>query len=243
MQSNLTYMVFKLDTCESKHFWGHQKCTFQSWICTFMRCGHFTYDFWIWLKVTSPSSTASDLNDGRISLEIPSFCSEFFFQNIKIRWFYPLAYWFQGLSGFKNLSGLNDLNRHHNITGLNYLKSFFGLKKSKAAFTLINGWFPCHQEPQQPQWPQQPLWPPWPQQSHIIKNLNEHDVNINLATKWPTLVSQCGMNHQKNPLLYGLFATPDVRGCGGQGWYFQPNPRVTSQMSASHECTDAVFMS
>ena len=66
-----------------------------------MRCGHLTYDPWIWLKVTSPSSTASDLNDGRISLEIPSFCSEiFFFQNIKIRWFYPLAYWFQGLKWF-----------------------------------------------------------------------------------------------------------------------------------------------
>ena len=32
------------------------------------------------------------------------------------------------------------------------------------------------------------------------------------------------------------------RGCGGQGCYFQPNPRVISQMSASHECTDTVFM-
>ena len=29
---------------------------------------------------------------------------------------------------------------------------------------------------------------------------------------------------------------------GGHGCYFQPNPRVISQMSASHECTDTVFM-
>ena len=31
-------------------------------------------------------------------------------------------------------------------------------------------------------------------------------------------------------------------GCGGQRYYFQPNPRVISQISASHECTDPVFM-
>ena len=41
-----------------------------------MRCGHLTYDPWIWLKVTSMASPASDLNNGRISLEIPSFYSE-----------------------------------------------------------------------------------------------------------------------------------------------------------------------
>ena len=29
-------------------------------ICTFMRCGHLTYDPWIWLKVTSMASTASN---------------------------------------------------------------------------------------------------------------------------------------------------------------------------------------
>jgi hypothetical protein len=45
----------------------------------------------------------------------------------------------KGLSGFKNLSGLNNLNRHDNITGLNDLNSLFGLKKSKAAYTLITG--------------------------------------------------------------------------------------------------------
>ena len=44
-----------------------------------MRFGHLTYDPWIWLKITSLSSTVSVLNDGRISLDIPSFCSEIFF--------------------------------------------------------------------------------------------------------------------------------------------------------------------
>ena len=34
--------------------------------------------------------------------------------------------------------------------------------------------------------------------------------------------------------------TLSLGGCGGQGCYFQPNPRVISQMSASHECTDTV---
>ena len=29
-------------------------------ICTFMRCGHLTYDPWIWLKDTSMASTASN---------------------------------------------------------------------------------------------------------------------------------------------------------------------------------------
>ena len=72
-------------------------------ICTFMRCGNLTYDTYIWLKITSLSSTASVLNYGRISLELPSFCSEIcFFQNIKIRWFQPLAYWYQGPKWFWN---------------------------------------------------------------------------------------------------------------------------------------------
>ena len=29
-------------------------------ICTFMRCGHLTYDPWIWFKITSMASTASN---------------------------------------------------------------------------------------------------------------------------------------------------------------------------------------
>ena len=70
---------------------------------------------------------------------------------------------------------------------------------------LLSGWFPCHQEPQQPQrpqWPQWPRWPQWPQQPHFIKKLTEHDVAINLATKWPILVSQCGMDQQKSTILW-----------------------------------------
>ena len=31
-------------------------------------------------------------------------------------------------------------------------------------------------------------------------------------------------------------------GCGVQGCYFQPNPRVISQIFASPECTDSVCM-
>ena len=73
------------------------------------------------------------------------------------------------------------------------------------ACTFHIEWFPWHLEPQQPQWPQwppQPQRPQWPQQPHIIKTLTEHDVAINLATKWPTLVSQCGMNQQKSTILW-----------------------------------------
>ena len=45
----------------------------------FISNGHLAYDPWIWLKVTSLSSTTSVLKDGRISLEISSFYSKFFF--------------------------------------------------------------------------------------------------------------------------------------------------------------------
>ena len=78
-------------------------------------------------------------------------------------------------------------------------------KKSKSACTLFTGWFPCHQEPNQPQWPQQPQrpqWPQWPKQPNFIKTLTEHDVAINLTTKWHILVSQCGMDHQKSTILW-----------------------------------------
>ena len=45
------------------------------------------------------------------------------------------------------------------------------------------------------------------------------------------------MNHQKSTILW-IFGTFSVGGCGGHACYFQPNPRVISQNSASHECTD-----
>ena len=53
--------------------------------------------------------------------------------------------------------------------------------------------------------------------------------------------SQCGIDHQKSHILW-IFGTLSVGGCGGHGCYFQPNPRVISQNSASHECTDTGFM-
>ena len=45
-------------------------------------------------------------------------------------------------------------------------------------------------------------WSQWPQQPNIIKTPTEHDATINLATKWPILVSQCGMNQQKFIILW-----------------------------------------
>ena len=43
-----------------------------------------------------------------------------------------------------------------------------------------------------------------------------------LVTKWPILVSQCGLDHQKSSILL-IFGTLSVGGCGGQGCYFYPN--------------------
>ena len=76
--------------------------------------------------------------------------------------------------------------------------------------------------------------------SFHIKNF-QHDVAINLATKWPILDSLCGMDHQKYSILL-ISGTLSVGGCGGHGCYFQPNLRVISQISASQKCTDYVFM-
>jgi hypothetical protein len=108
-------------------------------ICVFIGNGHLTIDPWIWLKVTSLSSTASVLNDARISLEIPSFCSKIcFFKTLKQGDFSHYLIDYKDQIGSENLSGLNNLNRHDKITGLNDLNSLFGLKKSKPACTLHN---------------------------------------------------------------------------------------------------------
>jgi hypothetical protein len=40
-----------------------------------------------------------------------------------------------------------------------------------------------------------------------------------LAPKWPVLVSQCGMEHQK-PIILMVFGNLSVGGCGGHGSYF-----------------------
>ena len=123
--------------CVHDHYYLQSVETFLSrknGTSTFMRCGNLTYDPWIWLKMTSLSSTASVLNDGRISLEIPSFCPDFFFLNKVILAISLLIS--KTLSGFENLSGPNDLNRHDNITGLYDLSSLFGLKKNQKLLAL-----------------------------------------------------------------------------------------------------------
>ena len=54
--------------------------------CQCIGNGRLTVDSWVWLKVTTLSSTASVLKDGRISLEIPSFYSKnILFKTFKIR--------------------------------------------------------------------------------------------------------------------------------------------------------------
>ena len=78
LSESSTYRVFKLDLLQNKCI-KNALLSHKNKICTFMRCVNLTYDPWIWLKITSLCSTASVLNDGLISLEIPSFCSDFFF--------------------------------------------------------------------------------------------------------------------------------------------------------------------
>ena len=43
--------------------------SYKNRICTFIRCGHLTYDLWIWLKVPSMASTASDSKSGKKSIK------------------------------------------------------------------------------------------------------------------------------------------------------------------------------
>ena len=61
------YRVSELGLYENKRLLGHQRSNFKSKnkICTFMRCGHLTYDPWIWLKVTSMASTASNRKNAK----------------------------------------------------------------------------------------------------------------------------------------------------------------------------------
>ena len=60
------YKLYMWMSTKTNSFW-HALLSHKNRICTFMRCRHLTYDTWIWLKITSLSSRASDL-----SLEIPS---------------------------------------------------------------------------------------------------------------------------------------------------------------------------
>ena len=95
-------------------------------------------------------------------------------------------------------------------------------KKSKTTFSLLTEWYPWHQDPQQPQ------------NLNSLNNLSSfNDFNSlisskyllnlmfpsTLAPKWPILVSQCGMDHQKSTILL-ISGTLYVGGCGGHGCYF-----------------------
>ena len=98
-------------------------------------------------------------------------------------------------------------------------------------------------------------WPPQPPREKMLKinkiadfwwSISQNKLlsfmfPSTMAPKRPIFASQCEMDHQKSTILW-IFDTLSVWGCGGHGCYFQPNPRVISQNSASHKCTDSVFM-
>ena len=66
------------------------------------------------------------------------------------------------------------------------------------------------------------------------KNLENLMFPSTPAPKWPILVSQCGMDHQKSTILL-ISGTLSIWGCGGHACYFQPEPRVISQLLSSWE--------
>ena len=87
-----------------------------------MRCGHLTYDTWIWLEITSLSSTASVLNEckkiyAKESLNVHNvkilsiFFSNVFSLFMPFYWEWKLALGIlSDFPGIRNLSGLDDLN-------------------------------------------------------------------------------------------------------------------------------------
>ena len=60
-----------------------------------------------------------------------------------------------------------------------------------------------------------------------------------MAPKWPILVSQCGMDHQK-PTILLIFGTLSLGGCGGHPMRPKLNLKVKSQMSKPNEYTDNI---
>ena len=105
-----------------------------------MRCGHLTYDTWIWLKITSLSSTASVLNGykkiyAKESLNVPNvkilsiFFSDVFDLFMPFNWEWKLALGIlSDFLGIRSLSGLNDLNSLNDLSGLNDLNSLISAK-------------------------------------------------------------------------------------------------------------------
>ena len=105
-----------------------------------MRCGHLNYDTWIWLKITSLSSTASVLNGckkifAKESLNVPNvkvlsnFFSNVFGSFMPFYWKWKLALGIlSDFPGIRSLSGLNDLNSLNDLSGLNDLNSLIPWK-------------------------------------------------------------------------------------------------------------------
>ena len=58
-----------------------------------------------------------------------------------------------------------------------------------------------------------------------------------MAPKWPILVSQCGMDHQK-PTILLIFGTLSLGGCGGHPMRPKLNLKDKSHMSTPNEYTD-----
>ena len=58
-----------------------------------------------------------------------------------------------------------------------------------------------------------------------------------IAPKWPILVSQCGMDHQK-PTILLIFGTLSLGGCGGHPMTPKLNLKNEGQMSRPNEYTD-----
>ena len=105
-----------------------------------MRCGHLNYDTWIWLKITSLSSTASVLNGcekifAKESLNVPNvkvlsnFFSNVFGSFMPFYWKWKLALGIlSDFPGIRSLSGLNDLNSLNDLSGLDDLNSLIPWK-------------------------------------------------------------------------------------------------------------------
>ena len=105
-----------------------------------MRCGHLTYDTWIWLEITSLSSTASVLNEckkiyAKESLNVHNVkilskkISNVFSFFMPFYWEWKLALGIlSDFPGIRSLSGLNDLNSLNDLSGLNDLNSLISSK-------------------------------------------------------------------------------------------------------------------
>ena len=64
--------------------------------------------------------------------------------------------------------------------------------------------------------------------------MTEFYVSINLGPKWPILVSQCGMDHQK-PTILMIFGILVLGGCGGQSKLYFWKLVLIIKMSTSQD--------